>query len=63
MKFVCFKYNTRLKNFRDGEALQEYNSILNSYVALSIKGLQLGLPDGRYFTGNSAEAAILKISA
>jgi len=34
-----------LKKFRDSEAIQEYNSILYSYVALSIKGPQLGLPD------------------
>jgi len=39
-----------LKIFLDAEALQEYNSILYSYVALSIKGPRLGLPDGRYFT-------------
>jgi len=37
MKFICYKWNTRLKNFRDSEAIQEYNSILYSYVALSIK--------------------------
>jgi len=29
-----------LKNFRDSEAIQECNSILYSYVALSIKGPQ-----------------------
>jgi len=27
-----------LKNFRASEAIQEHNSILYSYVALSIKG-------------------------
>jgi len=27
MKFFCFKYNTRLKNFRDSKVIQEYNSI------------------------------------
>jgi len=27
MKFICFKYNTRLKNFRDSEAIHEYNSM------------------------------------
>jgi len=29
-----------LKNFCDSEAIQEYNSILYSYVVLSIKGPQ-----------------------
>jgi len=29
-----------LERFRDSEAIQEYNSILYSYVALSIKGPQ-----------------------
>jgi len=29
-----------LKNFRDSEGIQEYNSILYSYVALSIKDPQ-----------------------
>jgi len=28
---------TRLKNFCDSEAIQEYNSILYSYVALSVR--------------------------
>jgi len=38
MKCICFKQSTRLKNFCDSEAIQEYNSILYSYVALSISG-------------------------
>jgi len=29
-----------LKSFRDSEAIQEYNSISYTYVALSIKGPQ-----------------------
>ena len=40
MKFICFKQNTRLKNFCDSEAIQEYNSILYSYIAFSIRGPQ-----------------------
>jgi len=40
MKFICIKKNIRLKNFRDSRAIQEYNSILYSYVPLSIKGPQ-----------------------
>jgi len=40
MKFICFKWNTRLKNFCDSEAIQEYNPIVYSYVALRIRGPQ-----------------------
>jgi len=37
MKLICFKQNTRLKNFRDSQATLEYSSILYSSVALSNK--------------------------
>ena len=41
MKFLCFKENTRWKNFCESEAIQEYNStIIFLYVALSIRGPQ-----------------------
>jgi len=35
-----FQIKYSFENFRDSEAIQEYNSILYSYVALSIKGNQ-----------------------
>ena len=41
MKLLCFKENTRWKNFCESEAIQEYNStIIFLYVALSIRGPQ-----------------------
>jgi len=35
-----FQIKYSFEKFRDSEAIQEYNSILYSYVALSIKGPQ-----------------------
>ena len=35
-----FQIKYSFEKFRDSEAMQEYNSILYSYVALSIKGSQ-----------------------
>jgi len=39
-EIYLFKIKYSFEKFRDSEAIQEYNSILYSYVALSIKGPQ-----------------------
>jgi len=39
-EIYLFQIRYSFKNFRDSEAIQEYNSILYSYVALSTKGPQ-----------------------
>ena len=36
MKFICFKWNARLKNFCDSDAMQECNFVFYCCVALSI---------------------------
>jgi len=39
-EIYLFQMKYSFEKFRDSEAIQEYNSILYSYVALSIKGPQ-----------------------
>ena len=39
-EIYLFQIKYSFEKFRDSEAIQEYNSILYSYVALSIKGPQ-----------------------
>jgi len=39
-EIYLFQIKYSFKKFRDSEAIQEYNSILYSYVALSLKGPQ-----------------------
>jgi len=39
-KIYLFQIKYSFEKFRDSEAIQEYNSILYSYVALSLKGPQ-----------------------
>jgi len=39
-EIYLFQTKYSFEKFRDSEAIQEYNSILYSYVALSIKGPQ-----------------------
>jgi len=39
-EIYLFQINTRIKNICESEAMQEYNSTLYSYVALSIRGPQ-----------------------
>jgi len=39
-EIYLFQIKYSFEKFRDSEVIQEYNSILYSYVTLSIKGLQ-----------------------
>ena len=39
-KIYLFQIKYSIEKFRDSQGIQEYNSILYSYVALSIKGPQ-----------------------
>jgi len=38
MKFICFKLNIRLKNFRDSEMMHEYSSNLIFLCCFKYKG-------------------------
>jgi len=38
MEFICFKQNTHLKNYRDSEAIQEYNSIIMFLCCVKYQG-------------------------